>query len=454
MLHFRDWLLLMATLSSILTGIILPEYGAPFQPYPIYCLMALLFFSFLPIRLRTILNSVKSSGLYLVYCVFVKLILLPLLVVVSFRYMFPKYAVAALLLSGISSGVSSPFFAVLVQANISLVFAMVVVSSILVPFTLPVLAHILVGKYMEISLFAMSRLLGLVIFCPLILAEILKRFAPDFTAKLSKAQYSVALVSFVVTNVGIFSQCAAFLREEPSTVLISLGVSVILAAGIRIPVGREVTYFLFNHLPFYKGLRESQKWASLVTAIYLIFLSIGLREFFSKKIVQRHVFVLKCFIGAVIVMQAPLLLFGFRGQVAPVNYPSDWYAVNDYIVRDSGCAGNTLFFPWHLYMSFSWLGRIVTNPAPSFFQCPVVSGSDMEWGSIYDNSESPEGRAVEQWLARGGVTDLLQNGAWNIHYVILAKELDWGSYAGMGSNPELKLVIETATLRVYKVTRP
>jgi hypothetical protein len=228
-------------------------------------------------------------------------------------------------------------------------------------------------------------------------------------------------------------------------------VSVVLAAGIRIPVGREVTYFLFNHLPFYKGLRESQKWVSLVTAIYLIFLSSGLWEFFSTKFIQRHAIVMKCFVGAVIVMQAPLLLFGFGRQVVPTSYPSDWYAVNDYIVRDSGCAGTTLFLPWHLYMSFSWLGKIVVNPAPSFFECPVVSGSDMEWGGIYDNSESPEGRAIEQWLSTGGATDLLRNGAFNVRYVILAKELDWGSYAGMNSNPELKLVMETPMLKVYKV---
>ncbi len=245
MLHFRDGLLLIATLASILTGIIWPEYGKPFQPYPIYCMMLLLFFSFLPIRLGTILSSVRSSLLYLGYCVFIKLILLPLLIFVSFRYLLPRYAVAAMLLSGISSGVASPFFAGLFNANISLVFGMVVVSSILVPFTLPALAHIYIGKYMEISILAMSGVLGLVIFCPLILAEILKLFAPDFTAKLSKGQYSIALVSFVITNLGVFSRYAAFLREEPSTVLICLGVSVILAvayfvAGMLFSLGRPL----------------------------------------------------------------------------------------------------------------------------------------------------------------------------------------------------------------------
>jgi hypothetical protein len=77
----------------------------------------------------------------------------------------------------------------------------------------------------------------------------------------------------------------------------------------------------------------------------------------------------------------------------------------------------------------------------------------MEWGGEIGNSEGPEGQAVEKWLAMGGKTDLLQNSAWNIRYVILAKELDWKSYVGMGSNPKLQLVMETPTLEVYKVVK-
>jgi hypothetical protein len=231
-------------------------------------------------------------------------------------------------------------------------------------------------------------------------------------------------------------------------------VSVVLAAGIRIPVGSQITYFLFNHLPFYKGLRETQKWVSVTTMIYLIFLSVGVRELFTTKIVQRNAFIMKCLVGAVIVMEAPLLLFGFGGQVKPVQYPSDWYTVNNYIVHDdAGCSGSILFFPWHEYMSFSWIGAIVASPASAFFQCPVISGTDMEWGGSIGASEDPQGQAVEQWLNAGGKTDLLQNGAYNIKYIVLAKELDWQSYIGMGSNPELQPVMETATLVVYKVIK-
>jgi hypothetical protein len=228
-------------------------------------------------------------------------------------------------------------------------------------------------------------------------------------------------------------------------------ISMVLAAGIRIPIGRGITYFLFDHLPFYKGLRETQKWVSVTAAIYLVFLSVGLREFFATKIIKRHASMMKIIVGATIVMAAPLLLFGFGGQVKPVPYPSDWYAVNDYIVKDSGCSGSTLFFPWHMYMKFSWVGRVIADPAPSFFQCPVVGGTDVEWGGIYDNSKDSEGAAVEQWLETREGTDLLQNNTFNIRYIILAKEVDWKNYAELDNNPALQLVMETPTLRVYKV---
>lgn len=254
-LNFKDLLLLVASLLAIVVGIAWPAIGEPFQPYPVYSMMALLFFSFLPIRFGTILSSVRHSLFGVGYCVAVKLILLPLLAYFSFRYFFPKYALAALLLSGISAGVASPFFADLVQANISLVFGIVVLSSVLVPFTLPALAHLCVGKEMEISLLGMSRLLGLVIFCPLVLSELLKRFVPAFSAKLARVQYPISLASFVVTNLGIFSQYAAFLRNEPLTVMVAIGVSSLLAAayflsGVLFSVGRALPDHLATIISF------------------------------------------------------------------------------------------------------------------------------------------------------------------------------------------------------------
>ncbi len=229
MLTLRDALMLAVSFSSILAGIFLPETASLFQPYPIYCMMALIFFSFLSVRQKAILATVKASLPSVCYYLSIKLILLPAAIFVFFQYTFPDYALAALLLSGVSTGVASPFFAGLVEADMPLMFSMVVTSSILVPFTLPALVKVLAARNMEISLLAMMRLLCLVVFVPLFLAEALKRVAPAFAEKLSRGQYPVSLVSFAITNLGVFSQYSGFLREEPFALALALGISVGLA---------------------------------------------------------------------------------------------------------------------------------------------------------------------------------------------------------------------------------
>ena len=246
MLHFRDGLLLMATLSSILTGIIWPAYGAPFQPYPIYCMMALLFFSFLPIRLGNHLQfSKKFRALPRLLCLhqtdfaaFTGIRFFPVHVskICGRSAAFERNFIRRVI-SFFRRSRARPTF---LSSSQWLLSARFWFRSHFPPW--PIFSSANTWR----SLFSpCRRLLGLVIFCPLILAEILKRFAPDFTAKLSKGQYSVSLVAFVIANLGIFSRYASFLREQPSTVLISLCVSVILAAayfvaGMLFSMGRPL----------------------------------------------------------------------------------------------------------------------------------------------------------------------------------------------------------------------
>lgn len=230
MLQIKDLILLVAALGSIAAGVFLPHVGAPFQSAPMYSMMVLLFFSFLPIRFGTMICSIRSISTAVLFYLFARLILLPVAVFFLFRLFCPQYALAALLLSGASTGVAATFFAGLVDASISLVLTMVVFSSVLVPFTLPALTQLLAGENLEISFFAMLRLLCIVVFVPLILAEVCKHYFPAYSKRVFRIQYPIALACFVVTNLGIFSKYAGFLRAEPSTVVSALGVTAGLAA--------------------------------------------------------------------------------------------------------------------------------------------------------------------------------------------------------------------------------
>lgn len=225
MLPTKDLLLLTVSFSAILAGVLLPDFGAYFQLYPLHCMMLLLYVSFLSIDIAEIWRILLHSGARIVVLLILKMILLPTAVFFLFRLFLPEYALAVLLLSGISTAVMTPYFAQLLQANSALVFVMLVASSMLVPVTLPALVKLLLERTMEISFIEMMRLLSLVIFVPIVLARATMRFTPALGAVLEKAKYTVSLLCFAVTNLGIFSQYSDFFRSDPTVILTSTLVS-------------------------------------------------------------------------------------------------------------------------------------------------------------------------------------------------------------------------------------
>jgi len=246
MLGLKDWIMLTVIFSSIFVGVFLEEFSSFFRPFPMFCMMAFLFMSFLSYRLSHVLGAIRTSRTRILGFLFLKLVLLPAAVFMIFRSLFPKYALGALLLSGVSTAVVSPFFAELVRGNTPMVLFILIGSSLLVPFTLPVMVKILAGQSMEIPLRAMIQLLCIIVFVPVLLAEACNRRLPTLAQSVRKRQYGFALVLFGLTNLGVFSKYAEFLRQNPAVILEALAVSAALAAiyfvaGILCALGRPLT---------------------------------------------------------------------------------------------------------------------------------------------------------------------------------------------------------------------
>ncbi|NBS41630.1 hypothetical protein EBS80_03135, partial [bacterium] len=237
-------------------------------------------------------------------------------------------------------------------------------------------------------------------------------------------------------------------RPLAAALVVAALAAAFLAVGVRLPVARDVSLWMFAHVPGYNGMRETQKWAAAEVIAYGTLLAWGMARLFQTKRVRDNRRVTLVASGAVIVLFAPLLLLGLNGSVKPVEYPDDWQTLSASL-ESSGCAGSTLFLPWHMYMGFSWIGRVVANPAEEFFPCRVIQGTNMEWNGIYDNSGSTKGAAVEAWLRSGG-NDAAGIEPYDVRRIILAKDADWNEYAWIDARPEWKLVSETETLRVYE----
>jgi hypothetical protein len=268
--------------------------------------------------------------------------------------------------------------------------------------------------------------------------------------------------SFILLTPLIFYGIYLSFRRRPrefkifsSGLLIIFILAVFLAIGIKSPLTRGLTLFLYDHLPLYKGLREPQKWVAIIIPIYLFYLTLGAACLAKIKIIANNRWASGLILAAIIIMQAPSLLWGFNRQVKATPYPNDWYEVNSLLLNRSvqsyGCSDRVLFLPWHLYMSFNWSRKIIASPAPVFFTCPVLSGKNMEWGGIYDNSRDPDGTAVAAWLAARGKAGAPALMGAPVRYIILAKELDFTSYLWLGNLPYVKPLLETQTLLIYEI---
>jgi BASS family bile acid:Na+ symporter len=236
MFRKNDLILLLVVFSSLVAGVLFPGPSSFFQPFLLYLMMLLLFLSFLSIRLDEVWQILSQQVGTVVWLCFLKLVALPVGIYFLFRAFYPEYATAALLITGISTGVVAPFISSILRASGPLVLVILVITSCLVAFTLPALVKILLGRSIEISFFGMMRVLGLIIFVPIIAVEIVRRTVPSALGVFSRIRFPLSLAIFAVTNLGVFSKYAQFFRQKPGIILEAAIVAVVLGA-IYITVG-------------------------------------------------------------------------------------------------------------------------------------------------------------------------------------------------------------------------
>ncbi|HEX7503651.1 MAG TPA: hypothetical protein VF336_00160, partial [Syntrophales bacterium] len=163
----KDIVLLAVVFSSMAAGICCPGVFAFLQPYPLLCLMILFFMSFLSIRLDAVRQALHQAGLSILGIVVLKMFIMPVALYALFSIVLPDYAVAVLLLTGVSTGVVAPFMSNLVGGNSARVLVVTVITSILVPFSLPAVVGLVLAKSVSFSFWDMLRVLALAIFVPI-----------------------------------------------------------------------------------------------------------------------------------------------------------------------------------------------------------------------------------------------------------------------------------------------
>lgn len=237
-------------------------------------------------------------------------------------------------------------------------------------------------------------------------------------------------------------------------------IAVILGSGIYGPFSSLFEY-LFNNVFFFRGLRDSHKFAALLALSYSYLGALGVAEF--EKIARSPGAYKKLAWAVVIIALVTPFIYsftmfnGFWGQLKPTDYPGDWYETNDLLNNDTQDF-NVLFLPWHQYMDFTWIPnsqKRIANPASNFFDKPVIQGENTEVGSIYSQSTNPAQRYVEALLRnRSNLTNFGELMIpLNIKYVLLTKEVDYKEYFFLFNQTDIELIKETDNFYVFKNKR-
>ncbi len=225
----RDLALIVVAFLGIAGGVFLPQLGGVFTPATVYMMMAILYLAFLRIDFATLFHLGRSELVELAWWSLIKLLLLPLGLWLIVHWLAPGWSLPVLLLSGVSAGVTAPFFSQMLGGNASRTLQLTVLTSVLVPLTLPALVKLLAGAEINIPFLHMARMLAQVIFIPLVLAWLTRRLAPGLMFFLGKVQFPLVLASFFFINLGVFALYSSFFFSQADQVLTALLLTCALA---------------------------------------------------------------------------------------------------------------------------------------------------------------------------------------------------------------------------------
>ncbi|HET7302781.1 MAG TPA: hypothetical protein VFI74_05630 [Candidatus Saccharimonadales bacterium] len=237
-----------------------------------------------------------------------------------------------------------------------------------------------------------------------------------------------------------------------SPLLVVMAVGCIFAIGTSATIFASLNGWMVQHVPFFAGYREPQKFVALLCIGYALFGALGLQRLLALAKQGRDILITAAL--ALPCMLAPLMPWGFASQLKTHDYPRGWYESRSYIKERCSGECRVLFLPWHLYMHYDFAERIIANPAPKFFGGNVIASTDPEikgatpytWTYIQQRI----GAEVLPSARQGGHTFARDLATLNVQYIVLTNDID-DDYAFIERQEGIVLVKNTPSVKIYRV---
>ena len=227
---------------------------------------------------------------------------------------------------------------------------------------------------------------------------------------------------------------------------------ILFFVGIMIGAGVGLEW-LSAHLPFFAGYREPHKFVALVALAYAVTLPFGMVKVWQWTAQRQASMVQFAIVGGLLlpVLLTSTMFWGFSGQLEPRHYPADWSATNNQLNQDQD-RFKVVFLPWHQYMSFQFANRIIMNPGEKFFDKPTLISNNPEIDNVPATVPDATKAAIQVILKNAPQRQDLgaRLAAHGVKYIVLAEEYDFEKYAYLASQPDLQLVTDLPSIKLYR----
>lgn len=228
-------------------------------------------------------------------------------------------------------------------------------------------------------------------------------------------------------------------------------VSLFLGIGIASPISEGATRIFIEHLPWFSGYREPQKWIWILMLIEGIGFILGvwylLRRYGRDVLVRWMIFVI---LSLLLLIWSPGPLMGYHGQLRTTVFPAGYSQVRAELMTESWST-KVLALPWHSYLGCSWTGRsTISNPIQALLSpIRVVSSDNIEVGDIlYTNSQESSSKDIEIFISSHDYSHI----AWyNYSHIIRMKQCasdQW--YDWLDQIPECLRVFDDPYISLYQ----
>lgn len=226
--HFWFWCIL-----STIAGLFWPAPFRLLQPKPVLdiTLMGILFCTCLKIDRRTILDALRRPG-FMAWTAFLLLLVMPCATYTVARLVAPDFAVGFLILAAMPAGMAAGAMTEVAGGTAGHALAVTTVTSLLCPLTVPPIIRVLTGTAAPMTdLARQAGLLMLLLFIPLILAQITKRLWPTAVERIKPILTSLSIISLCLLVLGAMSaNSATFMAHLDRAPALLAGVFIFSAA--------------------------------------------------------------------------------------------------------------------------------------------------------------------------------------------------------------------------------